>query len=221
MPESIDAKIHGVDVQLWRLGGAYLRDIETLFVSDTHLGKEATFRRHSIPVPMGSTTATLDKIRAMLLATGARSLVILGDLFHARSSLSPDVCESFDQFFAEHRNLDVSLIRGNHDVGLPTLPETWPVRILPGIQKVGRIALAHHPVDVPDRSVLLFCGHIHPSIRVHAGGDEMRFRCFWLTRNRLVFPAIGKFTGSENVRLSGDDRAWILAGSEIVEWRSS
>src|SRR3982751_2939934 len=57
-----------------------------LLVADPHWGKAAAFRAAGVPVPGGTTTEGLDRLARAIERTGAARLVILGDLFHARSS---------------------------------------------------------------------------------------------------------------------------------------
>ena len=103
--------------ELWLLAdrGVYWPMQDTLFVADLHLGKEASFRRGGIPLPVGGTDETLARITKMLAATGAGHLVVLGDLFHTKTSLSNEVCNSVEQFFQQHKGLLTTLVPGNHD----------------------------------------------------------------------------------------------------------
>ncbi len=61
----------------------------TLFVADVHFGKAAAFRALGAPVPKGTTADNLARLTALMEATGAARLVVLGDLLHARAGLPP------------------------------------------------------------------------------------------------------------------------------------
>ncbi len=219
MPSNMDVTIGEVELRLFASRAAYSVEHDTLFVADTHFGKDATFRRHGVPVPRGAATTTLNGIASLIAQTHASRLVILGDMFHARSSLASDICDSLSGFFATHRQLDVMLVRGNHDAHVGPLPTAWPIRIVPPGERLGRIALGHEPAAVPSDADVLLCGHLHPAIRFrwqHQLFD--RLPSFWLHDRCLVFPAIGKFTGTHLVKPSRDDRAWIIAGMELIEY---
>jgi metallophosphoesterase superfamily enzyme len=86
----------------------------TAFIADIHLGKAATFRRFGIPVPE---RASDDLARLDTLIDEARPerLVILGDLFHAKLGLTPHVMDAMHAWRARHTQLEIILIRGNHD----------------------------------------------------------------------------------------------------------
>lgn len=61
----------------------------TLFVADVHLGKTAAFRAGGVPLPGGTTAADLARLSAVLAATCAERLVVLGDLLHAAAGRTP------------------------------------------------------------------------------------------------------------------------------------
>ena len=218
MTNSLNVTINGIELTLFAERAAFTEQHDTLFVADTHFGKDATFRRHGLPVPVGSSEQTLQIISQLLSDTSARRLVILGDLFHARSSLSQGVKQSLDAFFAQHASVECTLVRGNHDRHLKSLPPEWPVEIVEPEARIGGIVLSHEPMPVPDNAEAVFCGHLHPSIRLGNARESVgKLPCFWLSDGCLVFPAIGAFTGTHAIDLKDDDRAWVVVDDEIIE----
>jgi uncharacterized protein len=216
MPDSIDIHIATRSFTLFAERGLFWADKSILFIADTHFGKEATFRRTGIPVPVGVTDATLTKVKRMLRRTQACRLCILGDMFHARSSIAPDVRESLERFFAEFSSVEITLVRGNHDVRVGAFPESWPIKVVdPGLV-IDRVALGHHPGQVPAGADVYLCGHLHPAIQVSSGSERLgKLPCFWHSRGQLVLPAIGEFTGTHLINLSEDESAWITAENAI------
>ena len=222
MPQSIAVQIAGHSFELFAAKGLFWPDQRMLFVADTHLGKEATFRTNGIPIPIGSTDGTLTTISKMLCQTGATRLCILGDMFHARSSLSPDVRLSVESFLAETPNVEFTLVKGNHDASVGRLPLDWPIEVLKPGHMIGRVALGHHPAELPQEADVYLCGHIHPAIHVASASESLgKFPCFWHSRGCIVLPAIGGFTGTCIVRLDADDDAWIVADKAICKWASA
>jgi DNA ligase-associated metallophosphoesterase len=212
----MDVQILGVDLRLLFDRGVYWSDQRTLFVADTHFGKDATFRHHGIGVPTGGTDGTLAAVGRMLRQTAAMRLVILGDMFHARSSLAADVKASVENFFADHDTVEFVLVRGNHDAHVGALPSDWPVEVVDPGTSIGRVGLNHDPSDPVGDHDLMLCGHVHPSIRVP---DVGKLACFHLSGRSLVLPAIGQFTGTYAVTLGPQDRAWLVAENEVIEYR--
>lgn len=217
MTDSLTVTVAGITLRLLASRGAYWADQGTLFVADTHLGKEATFRRHSIPIPRGSSGDTLRLIEDMLGTTGARRLVILGDMFHARSSLSADVSHELSEFFDALRQVQIWLVLGNHDRGIDKLIDHWPIEIVKPGKRLGPVVLQHQPEVVPADASLMLCGHVHPAVKVGSSVDQVRLPCFWLTQNRLVLPAIGKFTGVHTIRPDLSDHTWVVAENRVME----
>ena len=211
----IDITLAGETLRLCAQGAIFAPRLQTLFVADPHLGKEATFRRQGIPVPQGSSAGTLDSIDQLLRETGAERLIILGDMFHAPSSLSNSVRRLLEDFFNRNSRLRLALVRGNHDTRIAPFPESWPVEIMAPGAWVGNIALDHHPGPLPSGAELLLCGHLHPAIRLR--GDFGSLPCFWLSGGVLVLPAIGEFTGNYLISPAVEDRVWLVAEGEIIE----
>lgn len=187
----------------------------TLFIADTHWGKTAAFRAGGIAVPGGTTAADLQRLSAVLERTGAWRLVILGDLFHARKGRTPETVGAVGAWRAEHPELEVLLVRGNHDLGAGDPPSEWRFRTVdpPYIERPW--VLCHHPKGYPDGYSL--AGHLHPAVRLEgAGGERVKLPCFWFGPRVGVLPAFGSFTGTEVVRPRPADRVWVLADGEVV-----
>lgn len=216
----MDILLADLHFQLLADHGLYWPDQRTIFVADTHFGKEATFRAHGIPVPAGNTEGTLARISKMLKQTGAQRICILGDMFHARSSLSSDVKKSVGNFIAEISHVQWLLVLGNHDARVGKLPSAWPIKIVEPRFTIGPVALGHHPDEVPNGSDIYLCGHIHPAIRVGVGGDSLgKIPCFWHSQGCVVLPAIGEFTGTHVVQPNRSDKVWIIADDEVLEYQ--
>src|SRR5690606_14364397 len=86
-----------------------------LFIADPHFGKAAAFRAHGLPVPSGTTAATLGRLDGLLQAHPAKQLVVLGDFLHARAARAPAVLDALRQWRARWPRLHCTLVRGNHD----------------------------------------------------------------------------------------------------------
>ncbi len=215
---SLAVSIEGIEVLLLAKRGLYWPEHKTLFIADTHFGKEATFRSAGIAAPRGSTLGTLSTISEMVRETQSARLILLGDMFHDRSSISDDIRSSLDTFFVEHSELRFSLVLGNHDRHIKKLPSYWPIEIVATGTQLGRISMSHHPQEPVQGSDLLLCGHLHPAYRLSSRFDSVgKLPCFWLSNRQLVLPAVGELTGTQVVRPSPCDRTWIIADGHIVE----
>ncbi|TWT68907.1 ligase-associated DNA damage response endonuclease PdeM [Crateriforma conspicua] len=216
MDGGIATRVGGHDVILLADRGLYHVATSTLFVADLHLGKDSTFRRHGVPVPTGSTEGTLCRVEKMIRTTDARRLVLLGDLFHSRSSLSRDSLSVAVPFFARHRSLNPTLVLGNHDLAVGILPGDLCVKVIGPTTDESGLFCAHQPDEVPPEINMALCGHLHPCISVGDQNDRIRLTCFWRDGNRLVLPAVGDFTGGHRIRRHAGDQVWAVTDESVV-----
>jgi uncharacterized protein len=216
-PTSFEVSVEGIELQLLAKRGIYWPEQNSLFVADTHFGKEATFRSHGIAAPRGSTQRTLASIAEMISTCQASRLVLLGDMFHARSSISQDIRASLDDFFGSHRQLRTTMVLGNHDRGLRDLIQSWPIEIVPSGTSIDCISISHLPQLASPSTKLLVCGHLHPAYRVSSKTDSVgKLPCFWLSNRQFVLPAIGEFTGTKVIHPSKSDQTWVIAENHIL-----
>lgn len=195
---------------------AYWEEGRVLMVSDLHLGKSATFRQHGLAVPEGDTAADLQQLDQALSTTEARELVIVGDLFHAASSHTPEVMELFRAWRERHASLTVTLVIGNHDRrALP--PAAYGVEIAGASCHREPLHFVHDPADA-DAANWTICGHIHPVIGLTGlAGKGLRAPCFWLSGRTLVLPSFGGFTGGSSIRPRSDETYYAIAAGRVHE----
>ena len=193
----------------------------TLYVADLHLGKSSAFRVAGIPVPE-TTARTLDRLLICLSTTGAERVVILGDFLHAPTGRTAAVMDAFAAWRTKHAQLNLVLIRGNHDERSGLLPDHWniPVQSAPCADDHSPFVLAHMPEELVDAGFGL-CGHIHPAISLSsiggfAGPHPRGAPCLWITDSHAVLPAFGDFTGGRRIALGDGDRAIVFIDGEVV-----
>jgi len=214
---SLAVLIDGIDFWLLAKRGLYWPEQRTLFVADTHFGKEATFRSQGVAVPRGSTQATLITIAQMISECQATRLILLGDMFHARSSISQDIRESLDGFFSTHPQLRFTLVLGNHDRGILALLKAWPIEVVDSGTSIDSVSISHFPQEPSPSTKLLLCGHLHPAYRFSSKIDSVgKLPCFWLSNRQLVLPAVGEFTGTKIVNPGKSDQTWVIADEQVL-----
>jgi DNA ligase-associated metallophosphoesterase len=233
MPEGLgglDLELAGVAARLLARRAIWWPDEATLFVADVHLGKAETFRALGVPVPAGPTEATLRRLGALLDDCGARRLVVLGDLLHARPAQAPATVSALRAWRAERTWLHCVLVRGNHDDRAGDPPAELGIEVVDAPAPLGPFVLCHEPTDDaperdrdPDRarrtdSGYRLAGHLHPAVRLHGrGGDSARLPCFSVGPGQTVLPAFGDFTGSASVSRAAPQRLFAIAGDRVFE----
>lgn len=188
----------------------------TLFVADVHLGKAASFRAAGVQLPSGHSSHDLERISALLTAHQAARLVILGDLVHTQTSYTEVLDRNFRAFRALHGDVEVILVRGNHDRHAGDAPTEWGLSIVAEPYALGPFACCHEPGKADGAGVEL-AGHLHPALRVQTAREGVTLPCFWQHANGIVLPAFGSLTGNFTLRLKPSERAIVIAGQQLHE----
>jgi uncharacterized protein len=193
----------------------YWERAESLLVADVHWGKAATFRALGVPVPRGTTQEGLTRLDALISRTGARRVVFLGDLLHARAGRAPETLRVLAEWRERHPLLELVLVRGNHDRHAGDPPEAMRVHCVNEPLVERPFALAHTPGARAEGYAL--AGHLHPGARLYgAARQQARLPCFWFQRDRGVLPAFGDFTGLADVSPMPDDRLFVVADQQVL-----
>lgn len=209
MAEALDLAVAGEPVRLLADRALYWPARRRLLVADLHLGKGDTFRAAGIPVPTGGTARDLARLGALLAATGASSLWILGDFLHARRN--PAVDNAWRAFRAAHAQVAVAVVPGNHDRALDAAA-AGVVLVREGTRE-GPFVFRHAPPAVPDARGHVLCGHVHPVLRLPGAG---RHPLFWLRPHATILPAFSAFTGGHAVAREDSDGSVICNGRELL-----
>ena len=193
-----------------------------LLAADLHLGKPASFRAAGAPVPEAVTAADLDRLSRLVDMYGAARLVVLGDLAHDETAWETATMRSLVEWRARHAELEIVLVRGNHDLRASDPPAELRIEVVdPGWEMAG-IEMHHDPATVPDGAYSL-CGHIHPGVHLRdparrsRPGTGLRAPCFWFTQNRGVLPAFGAFTGLQVIQVCHGERIFATGIDRVLE----
>lgn len=195
--------------------GLWWPEAGVLAVADLHWGKTESFRQHGIPLPSGVLDDDLARLSRALLATGARRLLLVGDLVHARQGLTEEVLQSTTRWRDTHADVEMALIRGNHERHMKSLPPGWRMALHEEHLDEGPFRFAHHPEPVRGRYV--WAGHLHPTVRLSGGGERLRLPCFHVGREVGVLPAFSAFTGGMDVTRRPGERVYAIAEDTVVE----
>ena len=151
-------------------------DEPILVVADVHLGLGATRERPGGP-PEGSGPRLAELLLDAVRRTGARSIVVAGDVKHpivgTPAPLRPVIFDFFGRLL--EADVDVEVVLGNHDVGLARhLPREVAVHSAAGIVR-GEVGVFHGhrwPSNRVLRSTRLVVGHLHPGFRLAPTADD-------------------------------------------------
>lgn len=215
-------RVAQADVILHPSGAALLSADQTLLIADAHFGKAVSFRKLGVPVPSGTTTETLDDLSRVIADTKARKVVFLGDFLHSRRSHAAGTLGALARWRAEHAQLQLTLVRGNHDDRAGDPPPSLDIMVVDEPLMQGTFALCHHPQAIAGAYVL--AGHWHPCISVSGRAFErLRLPCFWFGDDTGaapqhatgVLPAFGSFTGMHRIEPRAGDRIFPVADDVV------
>ena len=209
MAEALDLLLGGEPVRLLADRALYWPARRRLLLADLHLGKADVFRAAGIALPRGGTGHDLARLSALVDATHAASVWILGDVLHGRADLS-GWRTPWEAFRARHPALQVAALAGNHDRALREA--ALGIELLGDAVRDGPFLLRHEPALASDAHVL--CGHLHPVLKLPA---QPRTPAFWLRRGCTVLPAFSAFTGGIAIALDAGESAVACNGHALVE----
>lgn len=184
-------------------------------VADLHWGKAAAFRAAFVPIPTGTTARDLARLTRVLHDTAATSLVVLGDLLHARSGRHANTLATIATWRQAHGEVAITLVRGNHDTQAGDPPATLDITCVDGPLAIGPFVGVHEPE--PHAAGYVLSGHLHPCVSVRGRGrQQARLPAFVFGPTVGVLPAFSSFTGTGMYEPVPSDRLFVVADGEVI-----
>jgi metallophosphoesterase superfamily enzyme len=110
---------------------------------------------------------------------------------------------------------EIILVTGNHDIISPLKFEQLNIAIFPELL-IDDFLLTHHPEE--RKGLFTFCGHIHPAVKLRGlGRQSLRLPCFFKSKNQLILPAFGEFTGTHALKPSKHDEVYAIIEDTVVK----
>ena len=212
--KSISFSINWGDSRLEMLPskGLLLPQTNELLICDVHLGKAEYFQQNGIPLTSDSDEQNLLRIRNIVKEYCPNKLIILGDLFHSKYSISESLKKKVEQL-SQSLNIQIELIVGNHDIGC----KVKNIRFL-DYKRSSDLIFSHEPTGKYETNTLNICGHYHPKTFLKNSKDKLSFKCFAMDEqnNILYLPAFGDLTGGYPCKKSFKKWA-IISEKKIIE----
>lgn len=212
--QSVTVTVAGTQVVMLATRLLWWPEAHTLYMADPHFGKAATFRSAGIPVPTGTTQRMLKTLSDAFAETGARRLIVLGDLVHSKNVSRIDFQDELCHWRQQHSNMEMLLVPGNHDRHSKKLFDKLGLKITRHQFIDGPFALTHDPHQREETTGFYLAGHIHPGIK-HPTLGSRALPCFWLADTIMVLPAFGVFTGLARINANAGDAIYALHDNEI------
>ena len=192
-------------------GALYWEDENILLISDVHLGKVSHFRKYGAAIPSKVIHKNFELLDSVMDYFKPSRLCFLGDLFH---SYINNEWHFFEQWTAKYSTW-IWLVTGNHDIIPPTKFESLGLNIQNEIV-VDQFLLTHHPVN--EEGMFNISGHIHPAVRLRGKGRQsLKLPCFFKSKDQLILPAFGQFTGTHVLEVAKDNEVYACTGTEVLK----
>ncbi|HWB21197.1 MAG TPA: ligase-associated DNA damage response endonuclease PdeM [Phycisphaerales bacterium] len=196
-------------------GAAWWERTRTVIAADTHFGKAEHFRSLGVPVPCGTSEGSLQLLMDVVRRFGAQRVIVLGDLLHADGPGNNQIGDMLSAIFEANPNVEMMVIRGNHDVTAGDLPVMRNLKYVDELVD-GALEFRHMPSERVKGFEM--AGHIHPVVSMWSEtGSRVRAKCFWVGPRQIVLPAFGKFTGGAAIQAREGDRVFAIGDGEIEE----
>lgn len=193
----------------------YIERYKTLLVSDIHLGKTGHFRNAGIAIPGGLAEADLVCLTKIFKEIEIENVLILGDLFH--SGVNYDI-RLFDSWRNNHHDVDISLIKGNHDILSDEIYRHYDIILHRKYLLWNNFLMTHKPLEGDIKlngCNYIFSGHVHPGVRLTGRGKQsVSLPCFHFSPTQCILPAFGEFTGKHIIQPNGKDKVFVISKSE-------
>tara|TARA_R110002051_G_scaffold50073_2_gene97236 strand:+ start:106 stop:786 length:681 start_codon:yes stop_codon:yes gene_type:complete len=181
-----------------------------LLISDVHLGKVSHFRKYGAAVPQKAIEKNFELLTEIVANFKPETICFLGDLFH--SSLNNE-WHLFESWIAEQTS-KIILVAGNHDIISPLKYEDIGISVIQELL-IPPFLLTHHPEE--RNGFYNFSGHIHPAVKLKGlGRQRLKLPCFFKTKNQMVLPAFGEFTGTHILTPTKEDEVYAITKNEVI-----
>lgn len=191
-------------------GAMFWEEEDMLVISDVHLGKVTHFRKFGSAVPQQAVKGNFQKMDAVIAFFAPQKIVFLGDLFHSTLNKEWLIFATW----LEKITAEVILVEGNHDIISPLKYEALGVKLTPEIM-LQNFLFTHHPEE--RAGFFNFSGHIHPGVKINGlGRQQLKLSCFFKSKEQLILPAFGEFTGKHILIPQGDDEVYVVTKEEVI-----
>ena len=169
----------------------YWKRLNTLIVSDLHIGKSISYAKNKQFLPPYDTKEILSELFVSLDKIKPSNLIIVGDLFHdffSTLSLKDQDHKSLSQYM---ENINFIWIKGNHDKNIQ----------IEGFKnfknyKIDKFLFTHIPIET---SLFQICGHYHPKVKISHRGKTIFKTTFVHNEKIFILPSFGILTGGLDI----------------------
>jgi len=193
----------------------YWKNEDALILTDLHLGKSGHFRKAGIPVSSQVNDENLARLELITNHFNPKVIYFLGDLFHSEMNIE---WEDFEIWRDKNSPISMKLVLGNHDFYAVPEYEKFNLECFHKLA-VSPFTFIHDvPIKESDTKEIFVGGHIHPSIRFKGKGRQsLKTPCFYFSKNKILLPAFGSFTGTHNIKPTKKDLVFPILDGNVID----
>jgi len=220
---TIEIQVAGKTVRLLPERAAFLPECGMLLVADLHLGRQHAWHAEGRPIGDAAAVASLDepldRLARLVDSTGARRVLVLGDLLHAPAGLTSEMIFRVASWRKTFR-VPFELIPGNHDRRLNLVIQEWDLHLHDSVLVEAPFAFTHEPASATSSACvgnIVWCGHIHPLVHLRTRGDSLRLPCFCFGSTTALLPAFSGMSSGATIRPEPGDRVYAITEDSVVD----
>jgi putative SbcD/Mre11-related phosphoesterase len=193
------------------LPAIYFKSLDSIIVSDIHIGFEEEMARKGIYLPRLQKRKFIETVTRAIESFKTNKLIINGDIKHRLDGLGFQERKDLEEVFKilKDHGVEIRLIRGNHDTYISVVIEKFDNIVLLDKIEYDNIIIFHgHKNIIPEKGKTYIIGHEHPRLSIRDRiGIARKFACFLLSplkneANVVVLPALGGYQAGNDVSLS-------------------
>ncbi|MAD96310.1 MAG: phosphoesterase [Flavobacteriaceae bacterium] len=172
----------------------FIQEIDSLVLSDLHVGKSAHFQKFGIPISKDILLNDLSRLSDLIQFFQPSKVIVVGDLFHAEYNKDLD---TFKTWLLQFSEIEFVLIKGNHDRLKNQIYEDLNIVYYELKATFGQFDFVHDTENYSlNEDQITISGHLHPGVLLKGKGRQrVKLPCYIQTKDEIILPAFSEFTG--------------------------
>jgi len=187
--------------------GLYLEDIDAIVIADLHIGYELALTKKGIFLPTSQYPKIKREIEEMLEITGAKRVIINGDLKHEFGEPTAQEWIEVKELlhYLLNKGIKVEVVRGNHDNYIIWMLKKLGIPLHQEALTEGEYVVTHGHKDLEvKRGKIVVLAHEHPTISLRDRlGVKKKFKCFLHGEHQesqvIVLPAMSPIASGTEI----------------------
>ncbi len=178
----------------------FIPELQSLVLSDLHVGKSAHFQKFGIPISKDILLNDLARLSDLIRVYEPSKVIVVGDLFHAEYNKDLD---TFKTWLLQYSDIEFILIKGNHDRLKNQIYDRLNIVYYEQKASLGRFDFVHDTENYTlNEDQITVSGHLHPGVLLKGKGRQrIKLPCYIQTQIEIILPAFSEFTGL-NVKIN-------------------